>query len=57
MTALTVEVIQDDHLQIVEVMHPGPRGLNALDLNKIDGGSAASVYGVTPYDTVDGGGA
>lgn len=66
MTALTVEVItnpidmqilQDPPLELVEVLHPGPRGLNALDLNHIDGGAAATVYGSTSYDVVDGGGA
>ena len=59
MTALTIEVIQDGPVKIVEVLHPGPRGLNALDINllQIDGGAASTMYGVTNYDVVDGGAA
>lgn len=52
-----VDVVQNGPVDIVEVLHPGPRGLNALDLNHIDGGAAATVYGPTPYDVIDGGGA
>lgn len=63
MTALTTEVFQygtvQRPVQIVEVQHPGPRGLNALDVNllQIDGGAAATVFDGTPQSVVDGGGA
>ena len=59
MTALTIEVLQEGPVQIVEVQHPGPRGLNALDINllQIDGGAAATVYEGAPYAVLDGGGA
>ena len=61
MTALTIEnafASLQSHA-IIEVIHPGPRGLNALDINllQIDGGAASTIYGVTNYDVVDGGGA
>lgn len=58
MTALTIEILQDGPVQLVEVLHPGPPGLNALDVNllQIDGGAAATVY-EGAYAVVDGGGA
>jgi hypothetical protein len=62
MTALTVEVVQtvvsvgveQKEVDMVEVLHPGPRGLNAFD---IDGGSASTVYSGAILDVIDGGGA
>ena len=59
MTALTIEVLQEGPVQIVEVQHPGPRGLNAFDINllQIDGGAASTVFDGTPQSVVDGGGA
>jgi hypothetical protein len=57
MTALTIEVIQDGPVRIVEVLHPGPPGINAYALAPvIDGGSAATVYDPNT-DLIDGGGA
>lgn len=55
MTTLSVEIVQDGPVQVIEVLHPGPRGLDALD--EIDGGAAATVYGPSPHDVIDGGGA
>lgn len=52
MTALTVEILQDGPVEVVEVLHPGPRGLNAFD---IDGGSASTVYSGAIFDVIDGG--
>lgn len=59
MTALSTEIFQygtvQRPVQIVEVLHPGPRGLNAV--SPIDGGAAATVFDETPQSVVDGGGA
>lgn len=59
MTALTIEVIQDGPVKIVEVLHPGPPGINAYDALApfIDGGAAATVYGNHITDVIDCGGA
>jgi len=57
-TALTIEVIQDGPVKIVEVLHPGPPGINAYALAPlIDGGAAATVYGNPITDVIDCGGA
>jgi hypothetical protein len=58
MTALTTEFLQHGRVQLVEVLHPGPPGINASALAPlIDGGSAATVYSSLVTEVIDCGGA
>jgi len=58
MTALTTEFLRNGPVQLVEVLHPGPPGINAAALAPlIDGGSAATVYSSLVTEAIDCGGA
>jgi hypothetical protein len=58
MTDLTTEFLRNGPVQLVEVLHPGPPGINAYALAPlIDGGAAATVYGNPITDVIDCGGA